>query len=229
MHQDQKRIFGWLLVAVVIIGSFLMIIFASQNEKKDDPYNQPDSPTVLAPVTPNEWIKGNPQARVELVEYSDFQCPACKSRLPQVEEILKTYGDKIKFVYRHFPLKLNHKNAELASKSSEAAGLQGKFWEMHDLLFQNQSGWQGLTNQEAKETFIAYAKQLALDERKFVTDIDSQAVQAAVDEDYSSGLAAGINATPTFFLDGSKITPYTFEEFKSLIEDAINTSGPVAK
>lgn len=227
MKSESKRIFGWLLVAVIIIGSFLMIIFAGQGDS-DENGQVDDGPITLAPVTPNEWIKGNPSARVSLVEYSDFQCPACRSRLGQVEEILKTYGDKIKFVYRHFPLKLNHKNAELAARASEAAGLQGKFWEMHDLLFLNQPTWQGETNEQAKVTFIGYGKQLELDEAKFIADLDSDAVKDSVDEDYAGGLAAGINSTPTFFLNGKKIAPYTFEEFKSLIEAETNKSGPVA-
>ncbi len=223
MNKENKRILGWLLVALLIIGSFLMIIFASQGQKTDYE-GENDGPVVLAPVTPNEWIKGNINSKVEVVEYSDFQCPACRSRQAQVEKIMEEFGADIKFVYRHFPLKLNHQNAEMAAWASEASGIQGKFWEMHDLLFVNQDAWANLSNQEAKNAFIAYAKQLQLDEAKFLADMESEAVKNAVNEDQAGGLAAGINSTPTFFLNGKKIRPDGYEEFKSLIQKAVEES-----
>lgn len=223
MTRETKRILGWIIVALVIIGSFLAIIFASQG---NGTVTTPDGDTVLAPVEAGEWIKGSPESKIELVEYSDFQCPACKAREPQVQQILGEFGEHIKFVYRNFPLRLNHKNAQMASQAAEAAGLQGKYWEMHAKLFEEQEAWSPQSGGEVKESFIGFAKELGLDVAKFEEDLDSDEVEDAVDEDYSSGLAAGVNSTPTFFLNGKKISPQSYEEFRSLVRTAIDQDRP---
>ena len=223
MTRETKRILGWIAVAVIIIGSFLAIIFASQG---DDTTTTPDGEVVLAPVKDGEWIKGSSQSKVELVEYSDFQCPACKAREAQIKQILGEFGEHVKFVYRHFPLRLNHPNGQIAAQASEAAGLQGKFWEMHGKLFENQEEWSGQNNTEVKASFVSYAKELGLDVAKFEEDLTSNVAEDAVDEDYSSGLAAGVNSTPSFFLNGKKISPQSYEEFRSLIRTAIDKNRP---
>lgn len=215
MSQDAKRIIKWLVVGLIIIGSFVAIIFANQS-----------SSTVgtLGPVGSNEWSKGPLDAKVTLVEYSDFQCPACAARKPLVENLINEFGNYMRFVYRYFPLSTIHKNAQISSQAAEAAGLQGKFWEMHDLLFENQTAWANQGSEEAQQTFIGYAAQLGLDGEKFKTDLNSNAVEDAVNEDYDSGNAAGVTGTPTFFLNGVAIKPGTYDEFRSLVREKIEAN-----
>ncbi|MBI4134401.1 MAG: thioredoxin domain-containing protein, partial [Candidatus Terrybacteria bacterium] len=123
-------------------------------------------------------------------------------------------------VYRHFPLP-NHQNAKPAAYAAEAAGRQGKFWEMHDMVFKNQEEWQGKRN--ADEIFITYAQTLNLDEDQFKTDFASREIKEKVDNAYRSATDLGLNSTPTFFLNGTKIAnPRNYDELKSTITQAIN-------
>ena len=129
--------------------------------------------------------------------------------------------NQIQFIYRHFPLRQTHRNAELASRVAEAAGRQDKFWEMHDMIFANQTEWSDQRN--AKNLFLQYAASLNLDVKKFEDDIDAKEIKDKVQNDYQSGVKFRVNSTPTFFLDGKKLqNPRTYEEFKGLIEEAIS-------
>jgi protein-disulfide isomerase len=140
---------------------------------------------------------------VTLVEFSDFQCPACLAVQAPLKEILKKYEGKVEFVYRHFPLTNIHKNAQMASYASEAAAIQGKFWEMHDLLFSKQSEWSTISDPKSK--FIEYATTLGLDKDKFATDIDSQGVKDLVSVDMLASTRYRLTGTPTFYINGAKV------------------------
>lgn len=137
-----------------------------------------------------------------LVEFSDFQCPACQVVQEPLAQILGKYEGKVTFVYRHFPLNTIHKNAQLAAQASEAAGMQGKFWEMHDMLFAKQAEWSGLGDPRA--TFGGYAKEIGLDEQKFVADIDSQSTKDSVSMDLLAATRYRLSGTPSFFVNGVK-------------------------
>ena len=132
-------------------------------------------------------------------------------------------GAKVRFAYRHFPLP-QHKNAKLAATVAEAAGLQGKFWEMHDLIFQNQSDWS--EDKNAAILFAKYAQDVGLDLARFQTDVASGDIKAKIENDYKSGVKAGVDSTPSFFLNGKKITnPRNYDEFKNAIEQALGQSN----
>lgn len=146
---------------------------------------------------------GDATAPVTIIEYSDFQCPACGSFEPLVQSVSATYGDRVRIIYRHFPLSTLHPNAEAAAFASEAAAMQGKFWEMHDLLFDRQKDWDELDS--PTDMFAAYAGLLELDVTQFTSDLTSDAVKDRVQIDVASGNAAGISATPTFYLNGQVI------------------------
>lgn len=168
----------------------------------------------------DDWMRGNENAKAVLIEYSDFQCPACGSYYPLVKALHEEFGDSLLVVYRHFPLSQIHENAEPAARAAEAAGTQGKFWEMHDLLFERQKEWSGDWN--AAGAFAAYAGALGLDTGRFINDFNSQEVKAEVARDYESGFRAGIAGTPTFFLNGKKIqNPRSYEEFKKVISESL--------
>lgn len=156
------------------------------------------------PVRNDDWVKGNVLAKTTLVEYSDFQCPACATLYSVIKKLLSEQGTNFRLVYRHFPL-AQHGQAELAAAAAEAAGKQGKFWEMHDLLFENQRSWSG-SSDIAEETFIGYASRLGLNVEQFKTDLVSQAVKDKIARDKTSGISGNVDATPTFFLNGEKVT-----------------------
>lgn len=146
-------------------------------------------------------VKGS--GSVTLVEFSDFQCPACLAVQEPLKQILAKYEGKVEFVYRHFPLVNIHKNAQMASYASEAASMQGKFWEMHDLLFSKQAEWSGISDPKSK--FVEYATTLGLDKDKFTADIDSQAAKDSVNTDVLASTRYRITGTPTFYLNGTKV------------------------
>jgi protein-disulfide isomerase len=149
------------------------------------------------PVSERDNMQGSAAAPIELVEYGDYQCPHCGLAYPIVKAIQKQLGDKLKFVFRNFPLAEEHPNATNAAIATEAAAGQSKFWEMHDILFGHQSRLD-------KTSLIKYAEKLGLDVKKFELDFDRQDVQDKVARDFESGVRSGVNGTPTFFINGKK-------------------------
>lgn len=200
--------------ALIVIGLLVWGVVAAVQ-------NVPQGGTV-ATVSELDHVRGNPDAKTILVEYSDFQCPACAYYESFVKQILADHGQDLQFVYRHFPLTTLHKNAALAAHASEAAAKQGKFWEMHDKLLENQTKW--AESNDAKRIFIDYAIDLKLDTKKFEEDLTSDEVKSRVNIDITSGNAANVQATPTFYLNGKEVTPLKdYAEFKAAIENAIQT------
>ena len=170
------------------------------------------------------FIKGNSEAAVVLVEYGDFQCPACAVYAPLLSQLVAGFGNQLAVAYRHLPLSQIHENAEPSARASEAAALQGKFWEMHDLLFEKQSEW--ARQSSAEETFIGYAASLGLDEGRFRSDLRSDEVRDRVQEDSISALADGLSSTPSFFLGGVRIpNPQSYEQFRQLVLEALAKHG----
>lgn len=171
-------------------------------------------------------VKGNPDAAVVLVEYSDFQCPACKQFYPYVEDIIETYGDSIRFEYRHFPLKTIHPHAVEAARASEAAAQQDAFWPMYARMFENQSTWANSTNPRGH--FIQYAEEIGLDVDTFTRHLGSSVIANAVENDFEDAREQGFGSTPTFLLNGEEMTYNTFEEFREEIEAALGVNTATA-
>ena len=216
----KNKIILWAIITVAVIGSIFGIIKLASKSQTPDSNNL--AITVSA-VNDNENIKGDKEAATTLIEYSDFQCPACGSYYPIVKKVTEDLGAKVRFAYRHFPLP-QHKNAKLAATVAEAAGKQGKFWEMHDLIFQNQSDWSEEKN--VAILFAKYAQDIGLDLARFQTDIASDDIKAKIENDYKSGVKAGVNSTPSFFLNGKKMdNPRNYDEFKNAIEQALGQSN----
>jgi protein-disulfide isomerase len=168
----------------------------------------------------SDWTKGNKDASVTLLEYSDYECPACASYSSIVDRLGNELGDKVKIIYRNFPLVTIHKNALPAAKAAEAAGLQGKFWEMHNLLFEKQSEWSKENN--INDKLVGFAKDLGLDENKFKADFDSKEVEEKINSDIRLGTSLRINSTPTFYLNGTKLSQISgYEDLKGKVETEI--------
>lgn len=151
---------------------------------------------------------GSPSATVTVEEFADYQCPTCATVHPKMQEITKLYGNRIKFVYRSFPLVQIHPHAYDAAVAAEAAGLQGKFWEMQNQLFPNQQEW--ATSPDARKVFEGYAQKIGLDVAKYQNDVLGLAAKARVDADLQRGRAIGINGTPSIYINGKSLP---FEQF----------------
>lgn len=223
-RQDRNRAIRRVILwggVILGAGGIVVIIATSSLESPVDGEQLAPSLIELLSLGPDDHMQGDREAKVTLVEYSDFQCPACASYHPLLEQLVMDFGGDILFVYRHFPLKSIHKNAELAARAAEAAGKQGKFWEMHDTIFEHQNEWSN--ESDARTIFLRYGERLELEKAKFDADLVSQDVKGKVDQDLKSGEALGVNATPTFFLNGKKIeNPRTYEELKTIIQKGID-------
>jgi len=216
--ENMNNKFIWVIAILAIIGTvFVLMKLASITPKSD---NNTNNSKIAPAILDSDNVKGNKNAKITIIEYSDFQCPACNAYFPILKQINDEFSKDILFVYRHFPLKQIHKNAESAARASEAAKEQGKFWEMHDMIFVNQSVW--AEDKNAKDIFIKYAKNLELDANKFKADIDSQKIKDKVNSDYQGGFQASVNSTPSFFLNGNKIqNPRSVEEFRNIINQEL--------
>ncbi len=167
------------------------------------------------PVGPRDHIQGSPAAAVTLVEYGDFECPYCGSAYPTVKQIQQNLGEQLCFVFRHFPLTQIHPHAERAAEAAEAAGAQGRFWEMHDLLFENQ---QSLDDRN----LLRFAKVLKLDIERFAHELVEGTYLERVREDFMSGVRSGVNGTPTFFINGVRHDgPWDMQSLLTSIADAV--------
>jgi protein-disulfide isomerase len=151
--------------------------------------------TLSLDVSPRDHVQGPAGAPVTLLEYGDYQCPYCGAAHPVVKALQRHLGDNLRFAFRHFPLSTIHEYAEQAAESAEAAGAQGKFWEMHDTLFENQPALD-------YESLLGYAEELGLDLERFATELENEVYAPRVKEDFISGVRSGVNGTPTFFING---------------------------
>lgn len=205
LTNESKLFAGIIAISIVIIGIASLVLtkpaptFTNEELKPKDAY-----------------AKGSPDADVILVEFSDFQCPACLAVKPTVDAVLSKYRDKMIFSYRHFPLD-QHPFARKAAQAAEAAGVQGKFWEMYDVLFANQ--------QKFSDTiFTDLAKQLSLDIEKFETDMKSTVLTDRIGADQADGTRFGVNSTPTFFLNGKKLELTSFDDLTKAVDEAVNNN-----
>jgi protein-disulfide isomerase len=205
----------WAIIAVIVVIFGGILLF---NGKDASAPNGGSSGN----AKPTEHIRGESDLGLTLVEYGDYQCPYCGAFNPVVKEVEAKYAGKVKFQFRHLPLIQVHQNAFAAARAAEAAGNQGKFWEMHELIYQNQSAWSEDSN--AAATFREYAKALKLDADKFKKDAASSTTNNVINADIKAFEKTGAEkSTPTFFLDGKKIQPadMTVEAFSKVVDPII--------
>lgn len=152
---------------------------------------------LIPAVNSNDHFAGNPNAPLELVEYGDYECPFCGRAYPIVKSIQERFGEDLNFVFRNFPLRKIHPNAYPAAVATEAAARQGKFWEMHDIIFENQKALE-------PANILEYAQSIGLDSDRFQKDILDESLYLKARKDFESGMKSGVNRTPTFFVNGRK-------------------------
>lgn len=221
---SRNKIFIGAIVGTLVLlfgGVFLL----TKNDNSSAPAKQFSS-EVLAPsdsqktsgIVNTIYQPATASATITLVEFGDYECPACGSYHPFVKQLLTELAGKVTFVFRDFPLS-QHANANISAYAAEAAGIQGKFWQMHDKLYENQNQWS--TVSDPKSIFIGYANSIGIDVDKFEKDMASDAVKKVVEKGTNDGNLVGLSATPTFYVNGVKLAlPNTYEEFKSLVTSA---------
>ena len=213
---NTKRIIFW-IAFLVVLGLIAWGLVVAMNRPV---HNQPHL-GIPSDVTVADHVRGPIGAPVTVIEYSDFQCPACALYYPVVEQLIAS-STNVRVVYRHFPLYPKpHPNAMIAAQAAEAAGKQGKFWEMYHFLFPGQNTWADLSQEKALDIFRGYATDIGLNISQYNTDFDSPEVKAKITADRTEGDALGINGTPTFFVNGKAIVnPKGYEAFKKIIDEA---------
>lgn len=210
---------GVATLAIVIGATFLV---GGQSGSAGEPKTLTENQTKRL-IHEDSYVKGPTDAKVTLVEFGDYQCPACGATHPIVGQLLTEYKDQVKFVFREFPLAM-HQHARIAAQAAQAAGAQGKYYDMYDALFQNQTEWENSKN--PMEHFEGYANLIGLDVEKFKSDVESKKFEERVQQDVTDGNALGVQATPTFFLNGEEIRgglPY--DQFKAKIDAALQAAN----
>lgn len=212
----SKQFLG--VIAAIVLG--LVAIFAFSG-------NKAAKPSSSGAGSVSQHVQGKNSGKVTLTEYGDFQCPYCGQYYPTLKQIETEFDDKIQFQFRNFPLTNLHPNGFAASRAAEAASLQGKFWEMHDLLYENQQSWSGASATGATTFFAQYASQLGLNVAKFKTDAGSSKVNDIINADMAAGSKLNVQGTPSFFIDGKAVQiGNSVPAFEKVINQALAKKAP---
>ncbi len=202
---------------VIAIGVSALIVVGA----KDDSKNQPKASG--SQLVRDDSYQTNKSAPVTLTEFGDYQCPACGAAQPVIEQLKQAYGPRLNVVFRNLPLVQIHKNAKPSAEAAEAAGAQGKYYEMNSLLYQNQAQWSESVNPIT--FFVTYAQQLGLDANKLKSDVESLAYDKKIQRDLDDASALNLNSTPSFFVNGQRVE--SAGQLKAAIEAALKTAAPV--
>lgn len=210
----------WIIIILLLVGLFGYLILDSD---KKDANNQTNTQAVADPkkVASDDHVTGSKENKIVLIEYLDFQCPACRNLYPTVMQARQKYGDKVTFVVRHFPLTSIHTNALAGSRAAEAASAQGKFFEMEEVLYTDQDSWAQLSSTNVQKKFEEYATQLGLNLPQFQKDFASSTTLDRINRDRSTGSSLGAQSTPTLLLNGEKITLNAQDDLDKALDKAV--------
>ncbi len=194
----------FIVIVVAVIGG--MVYMAKQDKLDVSDVDKNKVAGVLAAEDRNgnieEHVLGKKDAKVVIVEYGDYQCPGCSTAAPKAKAVAEKYKDNVALIFRNFPIPSLHPNARAAAAAAEAAALQGKFWEMHDLIYANQNTWSQATTNDRTEIFLGYARQLTLNEEQFKTDLSSAEITKKINFDVAIARQVGVTGTPAFYVNG---------------------------
>ncbi|MDO4684755.1 MAG: thioredoxin domain-containing protein [Candidatus Saccharibacteria bacterium] len=220
----------WIIFAAATIAILAgLVFFSKQNTlnvkgvERFTPFTTQEAVDKVKSGLPDK-IFGADNAKVVLIEYGDYSCPGCATLDSSMKRALESYKDKVTFVFRHFPITSIHPNSKIAAAYAEAAGLQGKFWEMHKELFTTQRTWVSVSADRRTELFDSFAKKLGLDMDKLKKDIESPQVSRKIAFDQAIGKESGVTGTPAVFLNGKQLTSNkidTEEAIKNTLKDAL--------
>ena len=220
----------WIIFIVITLGILVSLVVFSGSSKSDVSKVNTDAIQVASSENGNiaDHVQGKADSKVILVEYADYQCPGCGTIYPLVKSIAEQYKDQIQYVFRNYPITDAHPNAKAAAGSAEAAGLQGKYWEMHGKIYEKQADWSNLTITERGKFFEGLATEIGLDVNKFNTDLSSSAITEKINFDTALAKKAGVEATPTFYLNGKQLESADYgteAKFKAAIDAALTKAG----
>lgn len=226
MENNNKSSLPVAIIGVVLLAVLIGGWWFYNNSKKEGGVGKAiDTPKPVATIPTNAppggsptWALGPSSAIVTVEEFADFQCPTCAQMHPKVKELRAAFGDRVRIIFRQFPLTQAHPFAYDAACASEAAGLQGKFWEMQNLIFQNQQTWAAST--DARKIFTEYAKTLGLNVEKFSDDMIGLQVKNKVDADLQRGRAVGVGSTPSFYIN-NKPMGRDLAQLRSAVEEEL--------
>lgn len=229
---DRNR---WIIFGVLILSVFGVLI--ANKKSSDIDVSKVDAAKVITKDTLKrnktlgtitDHLYGAESKKVVLIEYGDFQCPGCGSLYPSLTPIKEHYKDQLSFVFRDFPLTTIHPNALAAASAAEAAGLQGKFWEYHNTLYENQSEWSSLDGEKRGSQFESYAKKLGLNLATFRKDVEGKTVANKIERDQALGKKIGATATPTLVINGRTLSQgewNTPKQLEDIIRKELKASG----
>lgn len=210
---------AWIIFCIVVVGILGGLVYISNKNKLD--VSNIDAGKIQPASEYNGQIAdnvfGNRKSKVVLIEYGDYQCPGCASAFSVLDEVSNKYKNEMAFVFRNFPLTTIHPNARAASAAAEAAGLDGKFWEMHSQLYEDQNAWKDTSGQERTDMFAGYAKTIGISEDKFRDNLANPAINKKISFDQALGKKIGVTGTPGLYLNGKRLDKLRIKD-GSLIE-----------
>lgn len=202
MTKEAKTLITIGIVTLIVLIGGVFLLNRGAPSPSNTGANVPANSPLLVRSNSDKTASDSAQPKVTVVEFADYECSACGEANPIIQQILKNYDGKINFVFRNFPLP-QHQNSMIAAEVAEAAGEQGKFWEMHDKLYETQNDWSNSNN--PLELFISYAKDMGLDTAKIRNEVSANKFSAKIQQDIADATALGINETPTFFINGQEL------------------------
>ena len=212
---------AWIIFAVVCLAVIGGFIYSSSKGKIDvsdvDVTKIQEASSINGNIA--EHTSGKVDSKVILVEYGDYQCPGCGSAFPIIKKVVTKYQDKIGYIFRNYPLYSSHPNAFAAAAAAEAAGLQGKYWEMHDALYADQSGWENLTGKERTDYFARQADAIGIDSKKLVAELNSADIKKKIDYDVALGKKVGLAGTPAFYINGEDVGTLYYKDDQIVSQD----------
>jgi protein-disulfide isomerase len=205
---------AWIIFASVCILLIGGLVYLSSKDKVDVSNVNATKIQSASSQSGNiaDHVFGKKDSKVIFIEYGDFQCPGCGSAHPTIKSVTEKYKGQVAFIFRNFPLTNLHPNAKAAAAAAEAAGLQGKYWEMHNKLYENQSAWENLSAAERGDFFVGYANSLGLNVATFKDDMSSPKINQKINYDLALGKKVGVNATPSLYLNGKAVNQDTWSE-----------------
>jgi protein-disulfide isomerase len=217
----------WIIFGAICFAILGLLIYNSKKNDAVAKFNG-DASKVITQGPIADHVFGSNQQKVVFIEYGDYQCPACGRMYSTVKAITAAYQDKLTFIFRNFPLTSVHPNALAAATAAEAAGLQGKYYQMHDALYENQTTWSDVDVSKRGGLFEQYATQVGINLPAYRKDLDSKDVAAKIDRDRTTAQKYSVDATPTFILNGQKLPSATSTDPQALqkaIQDALQQAG----
>ena len=223
----MKRFLPFIVIAAVVIAAVLVTWMLVRSSRQANSNTSSRASGAEPPGAVPPHIRGNPDAPVTLEEFADFQCHSCGLYYGEIKKIEEEFGTRLRVIFREYPLYPNHEHSVLAAQAAEAAGMQGRFWDMHDKLYENQKAWSDA--KDALPFFVDYARQIGLDMDRFNRDLNTDAVAARITRDGIRGHALGVKGTPTFFVNGAEVKSESWspEGLRAVINKALSgAAGP---